>query len=194
MGKGYLARIRGRGSLLVLISGLFLSSDAAGYGSDRHGAFQSQSPAHAVLRRNGCDRFPVGLHLDLHFSPQGVARLITGKSKAIDRAAFADGSKNILSPPYCFPRLRLFRFHSSRLSSRGVFQVPFIPFVVGTLIGRGFLFFIEGLLGVRYGAAARQFVLHQKWASLGILLGLIALVFLVRHLPFVRQKTDSSRG
>ena len=78
--------------------------------------------------------------------------------------------------------------------AQGVFQVPFLPFVVGTLVGRGALFFIEGLLGVRYGAVAREFVLHQKWASLGILLGLIALVFLVRHLPFLREKPEASRN
>ena len=76
--------------------------------------------------------------------------------------------------------------------AQGVFQVPFIPFVIGTFVGRGTLFLIEGLLGARYGAAAKEFVLHQKWASLGILLGLLTLGFFIRHLPQLRQKTESS--
>ena len=71
--------------------------------------------------------------------------------------------------------------------AQGVFQVPFVPFVVGTFLGRGALFFAEGFLAVRYGEAAREFVLHQKWASLGVLAALIVIVLLVRHLPLVRR-------
>jgi uncharacterized membrane protein YdjX (TVP38/TMEM64 family) len=52
--------------------------------------------------------------------------------------------------------------------AQGVFQVPFVPFVVGTFVGRGALFFIEGFLGMRYGAMAREFVLHQKAASIAM--------------------------
>lgn len=75
--------------------------------------------------------------------------------------------------------------------AQGVFQVPFVPFVVGTFVGRGTLFFIEGLLAVRYGNAAKQFVLQQKWASLGILLGLIALFLAIRQMPFIRRTSES---
>ena len=71
--------------------------------------------------------------------------------------------------------------------AQGVFQVPFIPFLVGTFVGRGALFFVEGFLGVRYGAAAKEFVLHQKWASLAILLGIVGVFFIVRMLPFGRR-------
>jgi membrane protein YqaA with SNARE-associated domain len=46
--------------------------------------------------------------------------------------------------------------------AQGVFQVPFIPFVVGTFVEHGALFFMEGFLGVHYGAAGREFVLHQN--------------------------------
>jgi membrane protein YqaA with SNARE-associated domain len=75
--------------------------------------------------------------------------------------------------------------------AQGVFQVPFLPFVVGTFVGRGTLFLIEGFLGVRYGAAAKEFVLHQKWASIAILLG-IAAVFLTVHMrPFGRRSQPS---
>ncbi len=76
--------------------------------------------------------------------------------------------------------------------AQGVFQVPFLPFVVGTFLGRGALFFVEGLLGARYGNAAKEFVMHQKWASLGILLALVAIVLLIRQIPFFRQAAKSS--
>jgi membrane protein YqaA with SNARE-associated domain len=75
--------------------------------------------------------------------------------------------------------------------AQGVFQVPFVPFVVGTFVGRGALFFIEGFLGARYGAAAREFVLHQKWASIGILLALIVVLLAIRRLPLDRRTAQS---
>jgi membrane protein YqaA with SNARE-associated domain len=75
--------------------------------------------------------------------------------------------------------------------AQGVFQVPFLPFLVGTFAGRGTLFFIEGFLGVRYGAAAREFVLHQKWASLAIFVGLVAVFLVVRMRPFGRRSQSS---
>jgi membrane protein YqaA with SNARE-associated domain len=75
--------------------------------------------------------------------------------------------------------------------AEGVFRVPFVPFVVGTFVGRGTLFFAEGFLGVRYGAAAKDFVLHQKWASLAILLALILIVLAIRRLPFDRRDAPS---
>jgi membrane protein YqaA with SNARE-associated domain len=73
--------------------------------------------------------------------------------------------------------------------AQGVFHVPLSAFVVGTLVGRGSLFFVEGLLGARYGAEAKRFLVTQKWLSLAVVLGLIVLFFLVRRLPGVaRQK------
>jgi len=63
--------------------------------------------------------------------------------------------------------------------------------LVGTFVGRGTLFFIEGFLGVRYGAAAKEFVLHQKLASLAILLGLVAVFLVVRMWPFGRRNQPS---
>jgi membrane protein YqaA with SNARE-associated domain len=71
--------------------------------------------------------------------------------------------------------------------AQGVFQVPPATFIVGTLVGRGFLFFCEGLLGARYGAAAKQFLLNQKWASAGIVLAAVVVVLLIRHLPISRR-------
>jgi len=75
--------------------------------------------------------------------------------------------------------------------AQGVFRVPFVPFVVGTFAGRGALFFAEGFLAVRYGGAAKDFVLHQKWASLAILLALILIVLAIRRLPFDRSSAPS---
>jgi len=71
--------------------------------------------------------------------------------------------------------------------AQGVFQVPFLTFLLGTLAGRAIRFFIEGYLGVRYGEAAKDFVLHQKWHSLVAVLCLLLLFLLVRRLPVARK-------
>ena len=71
--------------------------------------------------------------------------------------------------------------------AQGVFQVPFATFVIGTLLGRGSLFFIEAFLGARYGTAAKQFLVDQKWASLALAAGLVLVFFLVRRLPALRR-------
>ena len=71
--------------------------------------------------------------------------------------------------------------------AQGVFQVPFVTFVIGTLLGRGSLFFVEAFLGARYGTAAKQFLLDQKWASLALAAGLVLVFFLVRRLPALRR-------
>lgn len=75
--------------------------------------------------------------------------------------------------------------------AQGVFRVPVMPFVVGTFVGRGTLFFAEGFLAVRYGAAAKDFVLHQKWVSFTILLVLILIVLAIRRLPLDRRSTPT---
>jgi len=71
--------------------------------------------------------------------------------------------------------------------AQGVFQVPFATFVMGTLLGRGSLFFLEAFLGARYGAAAKQFLVDQKWASIALALGLVLVFFLVRRLLTLRR-------
>ena len=71
--------------------------------------------------------------------------------------------------------------------AQGVFQVPFGTFVIGTLLGRGSLFFIEAFLGARYGAAAKQFLMDQKWASIALAAGLVIVFFLVRRLMALRR-------
>jgi membrane protein YqaA with SNARE-associated domain len=76
--------------------------------------------------------------------------------------------------------------------AQGVFQVQFGTFVIGTLLGRGALFFVEAFLGARYGSAAKQFLLEQKWASIALTLGLVLVFFLVRRLLAFR-KTEYSQ-
>jgi hypothetical protein len=68
-----------------------------------------------------------------------------------------------------------------------VFRVPLPAFVIGTLVGRGCLFLMEGLLGARYGAVAKQFLLTQKWASAAVLLGIVLIFVLIRRLSVLRQ-------
>jgi undecaprenyl-diphosphatase len=75
--------------------------------------------------------------------------------------------------------------------AQGVFQVPFVPFVVGTFVGRGALFFIEGFLGMRYGATAREFVLRQKSASIAMVVALVAVFVTIRWLRFGRRNQQS---
>ena len=76
--------------------------------------------------------------------------------------------------------------------AQGVFQVPIATFIVGTLLGRGCLFFFEGFLGARYGTAAKHFLLNQKWASLAIAFALVVLFLMIRRLPIFRR-TDYSQ-
>jgi membrane protein YqaA with SNARE-associated domain len=71
--------------------------------------------------------------------------------------------------------------------AQGVFHVPFTTFVVGTLLGRGLLFFCEGFLAAKYGAAAKDYLMNQKWSAVGVVLGLVALFLVIRRLPALRR-------
>ena len=73
--------------------------------------------------------------------------------------------------------------------AQGVFQVPFATFVEGTMVGRGCLFFAEGFWGARYGAAAKQFLIDQKWAAAAVLMILLLLVLLIRRVSMSNQAT-----
>jgi membrane protein YqaA with SNARE-associated domain len=76
--------------------------------------------------------------------------------------------------------------------AQGVFQVPFVTFVVGTLVGRGLLFFCEGFVGARYGVAAREFLMNRKGASAALALGLVLVFLVIRRLPIFRR-TEASQ-
>ncbi|MGB2634692.1 MAG: VTT domain-containing protein [Candidatus Acidiferrum sp.] len=71
--------------------------------------------------------------------------------------------------------------------AQGVFQVPFVTFVIGTVAGRGLLFFFEGFLGARYGMAAKEFIVNQKWASIALAVGLVLGFLAIRRLPVFRR-------
>ncbi len=75
--------------------------------------------------------------------------------------------------------------------AQGVFQVPFVTFVIWTLVGRGLLFFFEGFVGAHYGMAAKEFLVNQKWASAALALGLVLVFFLIRRLPIFRRTAVS---
>jgi membrane protein YqaA with SNARE-associated domain len=75
--------------------------------------------------------------------------------------------------------------------AQGVFQVPVPAFLVGTLLGRGCLFVAEGLFGARYGEDAKQFLLAQKWASIGVFLAIILLVIATRRILALRESKYS---
>ena len=76
--------------------------------------------------------------------------------------------------------------------AQGVFQVPFAIFVIGTLVGRGLLFLFEGVVSARYGTAAKEFIVTQKWTSLGIAVGL-GLTFLLIHRMTAFRRTQYSQ-
>jgi membrane protein YqaA with SNARE-associated domain len=69
--------------------------------------------------------------------------------------------------------------------AEGVFQVPVPEFVIGTLAGRGCLFFFEGFLGVKYGAAAKELLMNQKGLLVVVALVLGACFLLIRRLATV---------
>ena len=75
--------------------------------------------------------------------------------------------------------------------AQGVFQVPWPAFLIGTLVGRGCLFLTEGLVGARYGPAAKQFVLSQKWLSAAVFLAIVILFLLIRTVYAVRAVKHS---
>jgi uncharacterized membrane protein YdjX (TVP38/TMEM64 family) len=75
--------------------------------------------------------------------------------------------------------------------AQGVFQVPFVTFVIGTFVGRGCLFFFEGFVGARYGAAAKQIMMNQKAATVAVALGLSTLFMLIRRAPIFGGKQAS---
>jgi uncharacterized membrane protein YdjX (TVP38/TMEM64 family) len=71
--------------------------------------------------------------------------------------------------------------------AQGVFQVPFGIFVIGTLSGRGLLFFFEGFLGARYGEAAKQFLLTRKLPSVIVAVALVLIFFTVHRMSNLRR-------
>ena len=75
--------------------------------------------------------------------------------------------------------------------AQGVFQVPLVTFVIGTFVGRGLLFLCEGYFGARYGAAAKRFLIEQKWSGVLLALILATLFLLIRRIPIFSNREKS---
>jgi uncharacterized membrane protein YdjX (TVP38/TMEM64 family) len=74
--------------------------------------------------------------------------------------------------------------------AQGLLQVPIVPFVVGTFVGRGCLFFFEGFLGARYGTAAKQYLFQHVWVTAAMILGLVILFLATTGYSNYRKKNQ----
>jgi membrane protein YqaA with SNARE-associated domain len=66
----------------------------------------------------------------------------------------------------------------------GALEMPLQTFVLGLLAARGFRFFGEGFLAIRYGDQASQFLLTHKLEVAGITLGAVFSLYLLSLLAF----------
>jgi membrane protein YqaA with SNARE-associated domain len=78
----------------------------------------------------------------------------------------------ILPPPFPFKPFVL---------AEGVFQVPWRTFLLAILLGRGLRYGLEGVLAVRYGDGALDFLKAHGAAVALLVLGVILLLFVVSH-------------
>ncbi len=72
----------------------------------------------------------------------------------------------------------------------GALELPFSSFALGLLAARGFRFFGEGFLAVRYGEQATQFLLTHKLEVTGIALAIVLALYLAGNAVF-GQRADS---
>jgi membrane protein YqaA with SNARE-associated domain len=82
---------------------------------------------------------------------------------------------SILPPPMPFKAFVL---------AAGVFQLPLRIFVVALVLARGFRYFGEGFLAVRYGQDATRYLMQNKLAFTAIILVVIFLMYLLTRLFF----------
>jgi membrane protein YqaA with SNARE-associated domain len=73
----------------------------------------------------------------------------------------------------------------------GVFQMPLRTFALALLVARGFRYFGEGFLAVRYGAAASRYLLENKLQFTLIALAVLLLGYLLTRLMFRRAPRQS---
>jgi membrane protein YqaA with SNARE-associated domain len=106
--------------------------------------------------------------------------------KWVDQNAFLSAFiPSLLPPPLPF---KLF------VLAEGVFQVPFRTFVTALLIGRGLRYIIEGVLAVRYGARATQFLLaHGKATGLIAVAVILAVYFAGRAMSGEKASQRAER-
>jgi len=66
----------------------------------------------------------------------------------------------------------------------GALEMPVGTFVLGLLLARGFRFFAEGLLAVKYGDRGTQFLFTHKLEVAGIALTVVMVLYLASRLVF----------
>ena len=66
----------------------------------------------------------------------------------------------------------------------GALEMPVRTFVLGLIVARGFRFFGEGFLAVKYGDQGTQFLLTHKLEVAGIALGTVLCLYLLSHIAF----------
>jgi len=71
----------------------------------------------------------------------------------------------------------------------GALELPFSSFALSLLAARGFRFFGEGFLAVRYGEQATQFLMTHKLEVSGIALAIVLALYLAGNAVF-RQRAN----
>jgi membrane protein YqaA with SNARE-associated domain len=71
----------------------------------------------------------------------------------------------------------------------GALEMPVGTFVLGLILARGFRFFAEGLLAVKYGDQGTQFLLTHKFEVAGIALAVVLVLYLASRLVFRQPAT-----
>ena len=66
----------------------------------------------------------------------------------------------------------------------GALEMPVRTFVLGLLVARAIRFFGEGILAVKYGEQAGQFMLTHKLAVAGMALGVVLLLYIGSRIAF----------
>jgi membrane protein YqaA with SNARE-associated domain len=66
----------------------------------------------------------------------------------------------------------------------GALEMPVRTFVLGLIVARGFRFFGEGFLAVKYGHQATQFLFTHKLEVAGATLGVVLCLYLLSHIAF----------
>lgn len=72
----------------------------------------------------------------------------------------------------------------------GALDMPMRTFVLGLLVARGFRFFGEGFLAVKYGDQASHFLLTHKLDVAAITLGAVLCLYLASRIAFRARPTN----
>ncbi len=72
----------------------------------------------------------------------------------------------------------------------GALKMPVRTFVLGLIAARGFRFFGEGFLAVKYGNQGTQFLLTHKLEVAGIALAVVLALYLASRVAFSKPQTS----